>query len=292
MNHSIALRRRTPVSAIPITNQLNQNQVVATCNQIRAINPFYVKTFLKRLINHLEGEGVEVNEELYELYCNLLSSRELGPTESDAVEYFIDSDRTVKICECPKLLSGFGTTGKRTWEAAPILARFLVKQCADALNGATVLELGTGTGLVGISLILYSMARQVIMTDGAFSMIENLITNLELNKISPDKVQTGRLLWGEDHFLTDTFDILVGADITYDSRAIPALVTTIKEGFKNTNCHTLYLAASIRSETTLEVWDRELKQGNWCTWQIFDPGQDEFCWHTTSPVKIYVVRKR
>lgn len=54
------------------------------------------------------------------------------------------------------------------------------------------------------------------------------MANCKLNKVE-DRVECRKLLWGEDlDKLTDTFDIILGADIIYEQEYVVALFNTAR----------------------------------------------------------------
>jgi predicted nicotinamide N-methyase len=73
-----------------------------------------------------------------------------------------------------------GATGLIIWDGALCLAKFVEFALGkDGLRGKAVLELGAGTGLVGLSAALLG-ASKVVLTDLAYAQ-ENLRCNVELN---------------------------------------------------------------------------------------------------------------
>ena len=60
---------------------------------------------------------------------------------------------------------GGDLTGVRVWEAAPPLIEYISCHRAQLLAGRSVLELGAGTGAVGLAAAAFG-ARQVVLSDG------------------------------------------------------------------------------------------------------------------------------
>jgi len=182
-------------------------------------------------------------------------------------------DQTVKdahitLLESRTLLSASGTTGLRTWEAALHLGQYL---CANPslVADKRILELGTGTGYLGILCTKYLGARHVIASDGSEDVINNLPDNLFLNGLQDsDKITPMELRWG--HALLGTeeqqwnggrhVDIVIGADITYDSRVNFALVATLEEIVVLYPEVTVLIAATERNYETFKsfllVWEK------------------------------------
>jgi predicted nicotinamide N-methyase len=114
-----------------------------------------------------------------------------------------------------------------------------------------VLELGAGTGLVGI--IAAKMGAKVMATDGSDMVVKKLSGNFELNDVS---VESGVLWWGEENeILNKKWDFIVGADITYDEDVCASLAETYAFGIKRGA--TGILAATVRNEKTLMAFVKE-----------------------------------
>ena len=104
-------------------------------------------------------------------------------------------DANITLLESRTLLSASGTTGLRTWEAALHLGQYL---CANPsiVSNKRILELGAGTGYLGILCTRYLGARHVIASDGSEDVINHLPDNLFLNglqdsdKITPMELQS------------------------------------------------------------------------------------------------------
>lgn len=281
------------------------------------VNPYYIKSFLKKYINTIESTNNEVIEDIYELYCNesILNAVEMGPTEIDTILYpvggfkieNVSNNGLVVIKETPKLISGKGTTGLRTWEAALFLANYLNSNPVDFSN-KSICELGTGTGLVGLALAKYyhkeiNPLSEIIFTDGDASLIENLSKTFQLNGLIVDStIKTQQLLWGTTNPSDPEFiltppstDYVVAADVTYDSSILPLLCSTINDFFNNGTKLAL-IAATVRNEETLNDWHDELQkrfEGNFRVIEKCDQPAliDSNCWfkYTTPEIRIYQI---
>ncbi|CUM48740.1 uncharacterized protein AC631_00337 [Debaryomyces fabryi] len=282
-----------------------------------AINPYYIKFFLKKYIHTLESSNNEVVEDIYELYCSeaILNAVEMSPNEADTILYpiggfkneIVPNNGLVVIKETPKVISGNGTTGLRTWEAALYLANYLNSNPIEFKN-KSICELGTGTGLVGIALAKYYHneiypIREIIFTDGDASLIENLSKTFQLNGLVIDsRIKTQQLLWGTTNPNNSDFiqappsaDYVVAADVTYDSSILPQLSSTINDFFNN-GTKMAIIAATVRNEETLEDWEEELQKwfaGNFRVIEKCDQPAliESNCWfkYTTPEIRIYEI---
>uniref|UniRef100_UPI00398EAD7D EEF1A lysine methyltransferase 3-like n=1 Tax=Pristiophorus japonicus TaxID=55135 RepID=UPI00398EAD7D len=112
------------------------------------------------------------------------------------------------------------------WESALVLCQYFEQEKID-FSGRKVIELGSGTGIVGILAVL--LGGDVTMTDqeNALSQIEhNVSTNIP--SASRHRSKVCALSWGKDHmkFPTD-YDVILGSDIVYASLAYPLLLKTL-----------------------------------------------------------------
>ncbi|XP_055496021.1 EEF1A lysine methyltransferase 3-like [Leucoraja erinacea] len=129
------------------------------------------------------------------------------------------------------------------WEAGVALCRYFEKQNAS-FTGKTVIELGSGTGIVGILTTL--LGGEVTMTDkpNTLKQIENNVS-INIPSACRHRINVQALTWGEDHARFPTnYDFILGSDIVYSSVSYPALVETL--------CHlaqqgaTIYLSSELR----------------------------------------------
>ncbi|XP_067835208.1 EEF1A lysine methyltransferase 3-like [Heptranchias perlo] len=113
------------------------------------------------------------------------------------------------------------------WGAGLVLCRFFEKENIS-FSGKKMIELGSGTGIVGILAIL--LGGNVTLTDKpeVLNQIElNVANNVPSSIIQRSKVSA--LSWGENHdqFPTD-YDIILGSDIVYKKREFHLLLKTLQ----------------------------------------------------------------
>lgn len=136
-------------------------------------------------------------------------------------------EQAVTLLEARSVISGSGTTGLRTWEAALLLGSFLTTEDGRrSIAGNRVFELGAGTGVISILCAKHLAAAGVVATDGDETVVDAIKTNLFLNGLDVDsgtgsQVRTAALKWGwpvdaaafsEDYGM-EAPDILLGADV-------------------------------------------------------------------------------
>lgn len=260
-----------------------QRQLLNLATESKKTNPHYTKEFVKKLISRwetIQGEDDAILDGYYELVVELLQSKPLSSVDTDILTYTLGPD-TVIIKESPNLISGMGTTGLRTWEASLFLSQWLLEQIQENTAVAsdfidkTVLELGCGTGFVGIALHKSGRLQKVILTDGDSQLVDRMAPNLALNKISLDELDVHKLWWGQDAFPPGNIDTIVAADVTYDASVIPDLATALREAMhldpESTSARVAYIAATVRNTATIQTWEHYLDLGQsdqiW-RWQI------------------------
>ncbi|KAM4698551.1 protein N-lysine methyltransferase METTL21A [Rhinophrynus dorsalis] len=111
------------------------------------------------------------------------------------------------------------------WDAAVVLCMYL-EAGGIHLQNSTAIELGAGTGLVGIVAAL--LGAQVTVTDREVAL-EFLKTNVRYNIPDDiqDKVSVRPLTWGRSLEDFSTYDFILGADIIYLEETFSDLLQTI-----------------------------------------------------------------
>ncbi|KAI0723442.1 putative methyltransferase-domain-containing protein [Earliella scabrosa] len=114
--------------------------------------------------------------------------------------------------------------GGIAWPAGEVLANYIVHR--GSLEGRNVLELGSGTGLVG--LVAGVLGARVWITDQA-PLLDIMKQNVRLNKLE-SCVTVAELNWGEP-IPPDIPkpDLILAADCVYFEPAFPLLVQTLTD---------------------------------------------------------------
>ncbi|CAN3354677.1 protein-lysine N-methyltransferase Efm3p [Diutina catenulata] len=252
MFHVQHLYQRVPPQFLDYAGAEPKVVLEALRKYIIPYNPEYARKALQKWVDF--GVPEDYSDEAYEILGELMVNRG-QQKEIDTLGYCLGSSRVIFIEETPNVISGQSTTGLRTWEAAVFLSQYIHQHLKDQFEGQTVLELGAGTGLVGLSVLADTTTTKVIMTDGTASLIDRMGTSFTLNHLDRDRVAFQQLWWGQDT-IHQPVDYIVGADITYDASVVPALVATIKESFANNGTKRAYIAATIRNQETIAAWDK------------------------------------
>ncbi len=148
-----------------------------------------------------------------------------------------------------------GKTGLSTWDASIVLAQYIAMN-TEATADKTVIELGAGTGCVGItSSFLSPPPRRVILTDQLYA-IENLHMNVESNRLNSGMLmrtvpEVRELDWmkEETYLLSDIEPqktVILAADVAWLRDLVPPLLNAISSHLVIGG--EMYLAHQKRSE--------------------------------------------
>ncbi|KAI9575006.1 putative methyltransferase-domain-containing protein [Boletus coccyginus] len=116
--------------------------------------------------------------------------------------------------------------GGIAWPAGEVLANYLAFRGERCCAGKTILELGSGTGLVG--LVAGRLGGRVWITDQA-PLLDIMHANVQLNQLE-SSVVVSELNWGET--LPPGIprpDLILAADCVYFEPTFPLLVKTLSE---------------------------------------------------------------
>lgn len=144
------------------------------------------------------------------------------------------------IMELPKLPSGvslqlsatgiIGATagvglGGKLWPCAAALCGWLRSE--DGIEGASVLELGCGTGAVGLYSAGLGAAHVLLSDDGTPELLALTQRNVDANRpLYPAcRVHTTRYKWGE-RLPQGHFSLILASDVTYARSSLAALADT------------------------------------------------------------------
>jgi predicted nicotinamide N-methyase len=134
------------------------------------------------------------------------------------------------------------------------------------VQGKHVIELGAGTGYLSILCAKYLGASSVIASDGSDDVVNSLADGFFLNglqgssTIAPMDLKWGTALVGTEDSQWNggrPVDLVLGADITYDVRIIPALVGTLTELSSLYPGVEIIICATQRNLNTPEVFVRQ-----------------------------------
>ncbi|XP_056131216.1 EEF1A lysine methyltransferase 3-like [Lampris incognitus] len=133
------------------------------------------------------------------------------------------------------------------WDAALQLCHFFEQQSFD-LRGKRIIELGAGTGIVGILAAL--LGADVTLTDLPLAVPQlkaNVSANMPITgwpSVTPTVLP---LSWGQDQLsFPSNWDLVLGADIVYLTETYPLLLETLVHLSKNGAV--VFLSSKMRKE--------------------------------------------
>jgi len=122
-----------------------------------------------------------------------------------------------------------GDTGVVVWDAAIVLSKYL-ETIKDDLENKSAIELGSGTGAVGLCAAALGCGR-VLLTDLP-EFIEFLNHNIELNQeLFKNKISAQPLVWGDKDQMHEakadgSFNFILVSDCVFYKESVEALVNT------------------------------------------------------------------
>jgi predicted nicotinamide N-methyase len=168
----------------------------------------------------------------------------------------LDSNNYINLNE-QTLFKANGEEGLHLWESSVLFSRY-IKKNHNLFENKNIIELGSGCGLLGITCLLHTKCKHLTFTDYQQSVIENLLKNIELNKINhqhlslstPDGISEnnspyciscfpGRysilnLDWRDyDKYKSESYDYIIGSELIYSGGHIEELVKLIKNLLKS-----------------------------------------------------------
>ncbi|OAX32835.1 hypothetical protein K503DRAFT_749468 [Rhizopogon vinicolor AM-OR11-026] len=231
----------------------------------------YQQAFWKWAIEHLERmdkgeEDGEIDIRIYDRYLSLMlgSSNPSGPPPDSYMTYYWkpqsplgsadqNNHESITLLESRTTIES-GTTGLRTWRASFVLASYLIAN-AEMIRDQTVLELGCGTGFLGIVVATlhqkFNECHQpnsqafpgVLLTDVNSGVLSRCRDNVRLScnpSSTHPSIHFSTLDWFDAlsrpvnenavaPFLSKTrAGIVIGADIVFDPSLVPPLVATLR----------------------------------------------------------------
>jgi len=132
----------------------------------------------------------------------------------------------------------FDSTGKRMYAGAHVAIRFLAAHSELLLN-RSVIELGCGTGAVGLLANEHANIRKLVLTDGNRDTL--VITERNIHKFNESKLDTAikvddqLLIWGCDVDIANVismnndnpYNVVVGCELMYYQTDIDLLLSTV-----------------------------------------------------------------
>lgn len=150
-------------------------------------------------------------------------------------EIVIDKSLSIFLKEQTLFLAD-GGEGLHLWEASVVLSRYAITH-SSLFDNKTVLDLGTGCGLLGMCLLIKTKCSKLTFSDYIDSVISNLKDNLSLNQIK-DRFDILQLDWRDYEKVNEQYDVVIGTELIYQGGYIEELSKLIKRVLKeNGKCY-------------------------------------------------------
>lgn len=228
--------------------------------------------------------------------------------------YFLDDQATsISLKENISIISD-GTTGLCSWQAAFYLAEWCLAN-VDRVAGKKVVELGSGSGLVGLTCWKKCDPASVILTDFHPKVLETLLHNIESNlskegalsslhengthfQVGNKLISIESLDWiayseGNSDNYDIEGDIILASDVVYDRDIIPSLTITISKLLSRPTSAgispTAIIACTVRNEETEKHFLSEIVKQGLSFIELSATPQFFHC-DRMYPVKIYEIK--
>lgn len=167
------------------------------------------------LIRLIAQNDEDVIDEASNLLARL-SGRSAAPEEVTVYRFTGENGQNIQVSIRDNTLVEIGSV---TWEAASIMTRRILR---SPLHASKILELGSGTGLVGLAIAarLSTLAEKtsIALSDYHPIVLSNLQHNVDQNalKSSNTSVQVKAIDWRElEGHPQQEYDLLIGSDLIY-----------------------------------------------------------------------------
>ncbi|KAL1924886.1 uncharacterized protein VTP21DRAFT_4540 [Calcarisporiella thermophila] len=213
-----------------------------------------------------KGENGEVEKDMLERAAKLITlfcGREATGALSRTWRFPREQGESLPVLIHETNFEDTDHLGFTTWNSAPLLARrisqrLLLPNPADL----RILELGTGTGLLGIVCAKMG-AGKVVLTDFHARVLENAAHNVRENQCEAN-AEVRRLDWrkyAEENEL-GMFDVVLAADVVYEAEHARLLPHVIRKHLKKAKGVCLMCLPRRRGYSQeLELFEREMENG-------------------------------
>ncbi|KAJ1433943.1 S-adenosyl-L-methionine-dependent methyltransferase [Sesbania bispinosa] len=178
------------------------------------------------------------------------------------------------------ITSSIPNVGLQVWRAELVLSDFILHKalCSSEFHGVIALELGAGTGLVG--LLLARIANTVFLTDHGNEILDNCEKNVQLNfgllnyqatihvreldwfNCWPPKAEIGEAPCTQRYSWTfreiedaENASLLLAADVIYSDELTDAFFSTLERLMSRGSTKVLYMALEKRYNFSLSDLD-------------------------------------
>ncbi|XP_070703807.1 protein-lysine N-methyltransferase EEF2KMT [Pempheris klunzingeri] len=222
------------------------------------------RLFLSELIRRQEAAGCDPLDELYDALAEVVGAEE---TTECYKSYLLPGGGAVSLVENVAVISE-GTTGLVTWEAALYLAEWALDH-RQAFAGRSVLELGSGVGLTGITICRSCGPNRYVFSDCHASVLQKLRNNVQLNGLTERTCPTvgvEEMDWAgatEEQLRQIGADMVIAADVVYDPDIVESLVKLLSKILSRPSPEVLpevLICSTIRNQETYSGFKQQLEK--------------------------------
>ncbi|XP_017161662.1 protein-lysine N-methyltransferase EEF2KMT isoform X2 [Poecilia reticulata] len=247
------------------------------------------RIFLSELIKR-EAAGCDPLDELYDALAQVVGVEE---TPLCHKSYFLPSGDAVSLLENVAVISE-GTTGLVTWEAALYLAEWALEN-PQVFTGRSVLELGSGVGLTGITVCRSCSPVRFVFSDCHATVLEKLRENVRLNGLGGGKspsVTVDQLDWTtapEEQIRRIRPDTVIAADVVYDPEVAGSLADLLLKILKCSAAAEILICSTIRNPETYGGFKLRLEAAGLGHQVLTGPVGAVFPYNRLAPVELIKV---
>ncbi|XP_041853244.1 protein-lysine N-methyltransferase EEF2KMT isoform X2 [Melanotaenia boesemani] len=296
-----AMNRLTSFPWILVENELQRNKssdLISELLQQTCLHPLcqkfppsvrYRRLFLSELIRR-EAADCDPLDQLYDALAEVLGAEEATECYKS---YLLPSSDAVSLLESVALISE-GTTGLVTWEAALYLAEWALDH-KQVFTGRSVLELGSGVGLTGITICRSCSPHRFVFSDFHPTVLQKLRDNVHLNGLSNDSspvVSVDELDWTtvtEEKLREIRADVVIAADVVYDPEVAESLVKLLS---KILSCWSvevqpeIFICSTVRNPETYSSFKLQLENSGISQEVMTGPVSQVFPYNRLSPIEL------
>ncbi|XP_023124035.1 protein-lysine N-methyltransferase EEF2KMT isoform X2 [Amphiprion ocellaris] len=244
------------------------------------------RLFLSELIKLQEAASCEPLDQLYDALAEVIGAEESSESYKS---YLLPGGGAVSLLENVALISE-GTTGLVTWEAALYLAEWALEHRQD-FTGRSVLELGSGVGLTGITVCRCCSPTSFVFSDCHSTVLQKLKDNVQLNGLNPKttpEVRVEELDWTsatEEQLRRIRADTVIAADVVYDPDVAVSLVKLLSKIFSCSSPEVL-ICSTIRNPETYSGFKLQLEKAGIGHQVMTEPVRQVFPYNRLSTIEL------
>lgn len=200
----------------------------------------------------------------------------------DSSTPFVINGRKIYLSEAnPNEMSSTVQTSRSIWDASIIMTKYFEYYQNDInLMGKSIVELGAGRGLLGLSL--GAMGGTVVLSDVGM-VVNSLENSITLNGLD-ENMTAEEIDWTERRGRRK-FDIITCADVVWVAELVEPLIKTLVELSNETT--TIYMAHQTRSLPTDQILFKYLAE-NGFQWSLVKERHPEFLNDSVSIYKVHL----